>query len=215
MQTNFKSKLIIDKIKICPECGDMYRQSKGYSRSLNIGPRCSQECHKISLKEKFKEYHKKRAEQFTKKHPRIFKNEKEIISRKRYWPKIQSQKLDLADTRFSQCIRLRDKQCLCCRQVKVEFNAQGLPITLQNSHFISRKNYAVRWDPRNCDTVCNDCHRFWEENKSFYREFKKVQLGEAGYKKLWEDALKVVNKRENRQKALSMTRAWRKDLLKK
>lgn len=134
-------------------------------------------------------------------------------------PIFKHQELDPADKVFSQCIRMRDRECVRCHS-KVEFNEKGLPTSHQNSHFIGRRNEAVRFDQRNCDTVCSQtptnqgCQVFWEQEKSHYREFKKAQLGEVEYKKLWEKSNENV-KRHDRPKILKILKEELKNLLKK
>lgn len=86
-------------------------------------------------------------------------------------------KLDPADTVFSQYIRLRDGMCVRGGSL-VRYNEQGLPITHQNSHYFGRGKEATRYDPENCDTLCDDCHKRWEgPERKKYKQFKIKQLG--------------------------------------
>lgn len=68
-------------------------------------------------------------------------------------------KTDPADTAFSQWIRLRDRQCMRCGS-PVKFNAKGLPVSHQNSHFKGRRKESTRFMPENCDTLCGGCHMY-------------------------------------------------------
>lgn len=93
-------------------------------------------------------------------------------------------KIDIADTLFSQWIRLRDKECVRCHS-RVEFNDEGLPVTHQASHYFSRAAESTRFYPENVDTLCYGCHQHWgSADKEGYREFKKKQLGVIGWKLL-------------------------------
>ena len=86
-------------------------------------------------------------------------------------------RLDKADIIFSQVIRLRDRFCVRCKS-RVLFNAQGLPITHQNSHYCGRGAENTRFDMDNCDCLCFSCHVIWgSKDREDYREFKIKQLG--------------------------------------
>lgn len=84
-------------------------------------------------------------------------------------------KLHRADILFSQFIRERDFwTCQRCNKY-YEPPTQALHC----SHFISRGNYATRFDPENCIALCHGCHRYWDtKNKAEYEQFKKDQLGD-------------------------------------
>lgn len=49
------------------------------------------------------------------------------------------------------------------------------------SHFWKRDNSGTRYDPRNGDGVCRDCHHHWETHRIEYEKFKKKQLGARVY----------------------------------
>ena len=86
-------------------------------------------------------------------------------------------KLDKADVVFSQVIRLRDKKCMRCGSA-VKFNAKGMPVSHQNSHFFGRGQESTRYSLDNCDTLCYGCHVLWgSKDREDYREFKIKQLG--------------------------------------
>ena len=90
-------------------------------------------------------------------------------------------KLDPADKAFSMFIRLRDRQCMRCYS-PVSFNAKGLPVTHQASHFFGRARESTRFDESNVDTLCGACHRIWgSDDREGYRVFKIKQLGQQGY----------------------------------
>lgn len=87
---------------------------------------------------------------------------------------------DPQDKLFSELIRNRDKhRCVFCGKTR----DQGY--TLQCSHFWGRGNKSTRFDPKNCDTLCFNCHMNNEGNKQgFYRDWKLKQLGDVEYKLL-------------------------------
>jgi hypothetical protein len=89
-----------------------------------------------------------------------------------------------ADKVFSRYIRSRDRKCVRCGS-RVEFNEKGLPVSHQNSHYWGRRNWSVRYDPENCDTLCMFCHFKWgSDQRRDYEAFKRKQLGETAYRKL-------------------------------
>lgn len=68
--------------------------------------------------------------------------------------------IDKADTVFSQYIRLRDRECRRCHS-PVQFNAQGLPVSHQASHFMGRGKENTRFNELNVDTLCGGCHLYF------------------------------------------------------
>ena len=93
-------------------------------------------------------------------------------------------KLDPADIKFSQYIRLRDGKCVRCGSI-VELNDKGLPVSHQASHYFGRGRESTRFSPENVDCLCFFCHRYWgSDNREEYRRFKINQLGENGLKVL-------------------------------
>ena len=88
------------------------------------------------------------------------------------------------DALFSRWIRKRDGKCMRCGS-KVGYNPDGEPITHQNSHYWGRRNWGVRFDPENCDTLCFYCHQQWGgDYRRDYEAFKRKQLGEISYRNL-------------------------------
>ena len=86
-----------------------------------------------------------------------------------------------ADKVFSQYIRLRDKRCMRCGS-RVEFNAKGLPVSHEASHYFGRGKESTRFNQKNVDCLCFACHRIWgSDDKEAYRNFKIKQLGEEGF----------------------------------
>lgn len=83
-----------------------------------------------------------------------------------------------ADKYFSEWIIERDKRCVRCHRSDKQ---------LDNSHYWKRGDSSTRFDPKNCDALCRDCHTIWERQKNTeYREFKIKQLGRKEY-----DALEI------------------------
>lgn len=88
---------------------------------------------------------------------------------------------DEADRLFSLFIRTRDDwTCQRCRRV-FEVNCGVL---LQNSHFWSRGNESVRFDPENCDALCSGCHDFFGRDREAYRAWKISRLGQQRFNAL-------------------------------
>lgn len=80
-----------------------------------------------------------------------------------------------ADRLFSIEIRKRDGQCVNC----------GSTLFLGCSHYFSRGIYALRYDPENCITLCQECHENWEHEKDgVYKDFMIMWLGEEEFEVL-------------------------------
>lgn len=87
---------------------------------------------------------------------------------KRTQSEIQKQVRE-ADSKFSKFIINRDKKCLRCGSIQM----------LTCSHFHGRTNWATRYEPTNCITLCISCHDSWESKKSgVYMDFMMEWLGE-------------------------------------
>lgn len=85
------------------------------------------------------------------------------------------------DRLFSIYTRTRDKECVRCHS-RVAFNSEGRPISHQASHYWGRRNWGVRHDPENVDTLCSGCHQIWGgDDRRQYETFKRKQLGERDY----------------------------------
>jgi len=111
-----------------------------------------------------------------------------------------------ADILFSQYLRkLREYKCEVCGK-QHELNSMNLGV----SHFYGRANEAVRFDEENCDIICNiPCHRYFEEHKTEYAEWKKKRLGEKKYKML------MVRKNTYKKKDDKLVLIWLNQELKK
>ncbi len=73
-----------------------------------------------------------------------------------------------SDSKFSEFIINRDKKCLRCGSTQM----------LTCSHFHGRSNWATRFEPLNCITLCIDCHHIWESKKTTdYLGFMMYYLG--------------------------------------
>lgn len=88
---------------------------------------------------------------------------------------------DAADIAFSRYIRLRDGGR--CKYPGCYYQGSGNDgITgLDNSHFHSRRNESVRFDPENCDAFCRNHHKYMGEHREEYIRFKQNQLGSIHY----------------------------------
>ncbi len=80
-------------------------------------------------------------------------------------------KRDKADNVFSQYIRLRDRECRRCHS-PVEWNAKGLPVTHQASHFQGRGKEATRFDEENVDTLCGGCHMYFTSHPAEHYQWQ-------------------------------------------
>jgi len=87
-------------------------------------------------------------------------------------------KIDPADIAFSRYIRLRDGQCMRCGSL-VKFNANGDPISHQDSHFQGRRKEATRFDPENSDTLCGGCHLYFTANPAEHYMWQVGKKGQA------------------------------------
>jgi len=91
-------------------------------------------------------------------------------------------KRDQADILFSKWIRNRDNwTCVRCKRKHPE--GAG---TLGNSHFWSRRHESTRFEPDNCDSLCNmPCHHLWgADDRAEYKAWKEKQLGKKRYDSL-------------------------------
>ncbi len=79
-----------------------------------------------------------------------------------------------ADKEFSLKIRERDPICKRCKWRP----------TSDCSHYWERLHSATRFDDRNADGLCRECHGIWEGRKNGYKEFKIKQLGKKVYAEL-------------------------------
>ena len=86
------------------------------------------------------------------------------------------------DALVREVVRLRDKRCRVCGS-----GAPGLRY-LQAAHFITRSNYAVRFDLDNVYLLCSGCHMMrrnsWHKDPASAVEFVRKALGKAGYQAL-------------------------------
>jgi hypothetical protein len=86
-----------------------------------------------------------------------------------------------ADIIFSKFIRTRDHwTCRRCGKTYSPDNARNLG----TSHYWGRTHESTRFDPENCDALCNlPCHAFWGhgEGRDQYKAFKINQLGQERF----------------------------------
>jgi hypothetical protein len=75
-------------------------------------------------------------------------------------------------------VKLRDRKCCVC----------GSTSYLQTAHFITRSNYAVRWDLDNIWLLCSGCHLMrrnsWHKDPASASEWVRNVLGEDRYNNL-------------------------------
>lgn len=93
----------------------------------------------------------------------------------------RSQLIKKLDKVFSDYIRQKDAvdgmaQCVTCGDIK-EWKYQ------QNGHYMSRGNFATRWDETNCHVQCAACNVFKKGN---YTEYALFMIEKYGPEKLTE-----------------------------
>ena len=117
--------------------------------------------------------------------------------------------LDLADTVFSQYIRLRDRRCLRCGS-PVQLNDKGLPVSHENSHYWGRGREGTRYEPDDCITLCFACHKLWGhgDERDAYKDFMIKRLGQRRF-----DTLEIQAK-TYRKKDRKLALIYARELLK-
>jgi|SRR5690606_8273295 len=83
--------------------------------------------------------------------------------------KTERQKLiDDCDTQFSYLIRGQQQRCEYCGKSGTLHKDTGLFIKgLDCSHTIGRGNLRLRYDPRNCRSLCSYCHKYrWHSDSA-------------------------------------------------
>lgn len=94
--------------------------------------------------------------------------------------KIKTNKItkECLDDLVREVLKLRDKKCRVCGSTKY----------LQVAHFITRSNYAVRWDLDNVFRLCSGCHMMrrnsWHKDPASCAEWVRKELGEERYNAL-------------------------------
>lgn len=93
------------------------------------------------------------------------------------------------DDQFSKFIRERDGwKCVYGFKCFKAIDYTDDKGQLDCSHCFKRGKWSTRFDPENCDAACKKCHHFVENDKDGQKtleEWKKKQLGEDGFKKLF------------------------------
>ena len=92
-----------------------------------------------------------------------------------------------ADAAFSEFIRYRDHwTCQRCRW-PADPMVPAQRVRLHCSHFITRANVRVRFDPNNAAAMCMGCHDHLGKNPADHRDLWLKRLGQAAY-----DILRVI-----------------------
>ena len=95
-------------------------------------------------------------------------------------------RLSQEDKLFSLYIRTRAKGY--CEHCKKYFGIKKL----QASHFIGRRNKAVRWDDENVSALCFRCHMVvFTENPLIHTNWMKKKLGLKNFNKLVRRSQKI------------------------
>src|SRR5262245_25089198 len=88
-------------------------------------------------------------------------------------------KLRRTDILFSQWLRKK-------RGYRCDYDGQFFPEGrgLEVSHFFSRRNESVRFDEENCDVFCRKIHRYFEQHKTEYEQWKASRMSPVAYARL-------------------------------
>ena len=101
--------------------------------------------------------------------------------------KIKISPLDILVSKFVRLRAIKEaggcEKCLAPKFDKQKENGEILPAykQLQCSHFIKRRNKAVRYDEANCSGFCFGCHQYFEENHDEYEVWLKNKIGESEF----------------------------------
>ena len=76
---------------------------------------------------------------------------------------------EYADKKASEIVRKKNPICVRCK----------INPGTDCSHFYERGHSSVRFDMRNLDAVCRQCHFLWEGRRNGYKEYKLQQLGKT------------------------------------
>jgi len=57
---------------------------------------------------------------------------------------------------------------------------------LHNSHYHGRGKWGVRFEIRNCSSICYGCHQYLGSHPTEHTKFMKAKLGEKAYDELLE-----------------------------
>lgn len=70
------------------------------------------------------------------------------------------------------------------------------------SHFKSRSNHAVRYEPINAFCLCAACHRELGDNPDLHAEFYLKQMGQGAVDLLQEKARRIMRRRKSDMEAM-------------
>jgi 5-methylcytosine-specific restriction endonuclease McrA len=92
----------------------------------------------------------------------------------RYFPYCGKHARKEADRLFSLYIRARDRGCRMCTD----------RTNLQCAHLISRRYFAVRWEPENAVALCVGHHKQFTEDPLGWDDWCEGHLGSVGWTRL-------------------------------
>ena len=92
------------------------------------------------------------------------------------------------DREFS--LLVREKAGWTCARCARLF--EGAREELHCSHFWSRVNKSVRFDPENCDALCWECHYRFDQHPAEHREWKLAKMGPERFDALSDRARMIV-----------------------
>ena len=107
------------------------------------------------------------------------------------------------DIAYSLYIRTRDNwTCQRCGKKYPEKTS-----SLQNSHYVGRSVYALRFFDDNCDALCMGCHQMWgSTDREAYRDFKIKQLGRRKFNKMLTRRFFITNNDRRGKKRYWLTK---------
>jgi hypothetical protein len=106
----------------------------------------------------------------------------------------KSIKRDRADILWSEYLREKVGHCEIC------YKTEGLEL----SHFFGRRNESTRFDPENCDILCNYHHRNFHENPGDYKDWKLKKMGQKRYDALVIRAKAVYHKKDRNMEVIKI-----------
>jgi len=113
-----------------------------------------------------------------------------------------------ADKAFSKCVRERSLwKCERCG-AQHEVNSQGLHC----SHFYSRGNWSVRFEPLNAFAHCYGCHQYLSGRPEEFRVWAQQAMGVKAYEVLIEKSQDIsIGRATRKTKGIGPIARWFRD----
>lgn len=181
--TNFKK----SKDRKCKECGALIQLSKTYRVCMQCQQKKQREKMKTKLFTSSMHQNKNGITKLMEKKLKLKVKKIRSKERKANSPSKLKKKLD---TLISLYVRKRaadglgNAQCVSCKKY------YGWE-EMQNGHYVSRANYSLRYDLRNCHPQCLRCNIFLKGNYPAYTNYLLENYGVAWLKTLIKDGEKI------------------------